>query len=337
MANVAINGLGRIGRAALKTLLETPELTLVACNDIAPIDNIAYLIKHDSVYGRLPYDVEAGDSSITIDGREIPFYSEKNPADLPWDELAVDVVFECTGIFTTTEEAGQHIQGGAEFVIISAPAKDEETPTIVHGANDVEGNPQVISCASCTTNSITPVVEVIGRRIGIQKMIMTTVHGYTTSQELVDAPASKWARGRAAAINIVPTTTGAAIATTKALPQYEGLFDGIALRVPVPVGSISDLVFLTERDTTVDEVNEILREESQSERYANVLGVTDVPWVSTDIIQDPHASTVDLTMTQVVDGNLVKVLAWYDNEWGYVNQMVRQAVEMVGEGERAMA
>lgn len=333
MAKVAINGMGRIGRAALKVLMDTPELELVGVNDIVPGDNIAYLLKYDSVYGRYPAEVKYADGKLHVGEHAIPYFSERDPSNLPWGDLDVKVVFECTGIFTTTEKAGLHLQAGADYVIISAPAKDKETPTIVHGVNTADGEARVISCASCTTNNITPVVEIIGRRLGIQKAIMTTVHGYTASQGIVDGPASKWARGRAGAVNIVPTSTGAAVATTKALPQYSGKFDGLALRVPVPVGSIADLVFLTEQDTTVEEVNAILTEEAATDRYAKVLGVTTDPLVSTDIIQDPRASIVELSMTQVVDGNLVKILTWYDNEWGYTNQMIREGLRLVTQND----
>lgn len=330
MANVAINGMGRIGRAALKLIMDTPELDLVAVNDIAPGDNIAYLIKHDSVYGRYPQDVHFSEGSLIVGDTKVAYLSERDPAQLPWQSLDVDLVFECVGLFTTTEKASKHLAAGAKFVIISAPAKDSETPTIVHGVNAPNSDVRVISCASCTTNNISPVVEVIGRRIGFKKAIMTTIHGYTSTQSLIDSPQGRWARGRAAAMNIVPTSTGAAIATTKALPQYSGKFDGSALRVPVPVGSIADITFVTERETTVAEVNEILREEADTDRYREALGVSDMTLVSTDIIQDSRTSIVDLTLTQVVDGDLLKVMTWYDNEWGYTSQMIRQAVEMVG-------
>lgn len=330
MANVAINGMGRIGRAALKVIMETPDLNLVAVNDIAPIDNIAYLLRYDSVYGRYDKTVHVEDSTLVVDGQEIKYLSERAPEDLPWAELNVDLVFECVGIFTKQEDAARHVKAGAKYVIISAPPKSKETPTVVHGVNSPDGNAQVISCASCTTNSITPIVEILGRRVGIKKAMLTTVHAYTSTQALVDGPAGKPRRGRAAAFNIVPTTTGAAIATTKALPQYEGKFDGVALRVPVPVGSISDLTFVMERDTSVEEINNILTEESNQDRYEQVIGVSDDNLVSSDIVQDPRACIVDLTMTQVVDGDLVKVMAWYDNEWGYTNQMIRQAKEALG-------
>lgn len=328
MAKVAINGLGRIGRATLKVVLGNPDLELVAVNDIASPENIAYLIKYDTVYGRFGEKVTAKSGKLNIDGESFEFLSERDPAKLPWKKLDVDIVFESTGFFTDKDSAGKHVEAGAKFVIISAPTKSEDVPTIVHGVSDVEEHAQIISCASCTTNSITPVVEVIGRHFGIQKALLTTIHGYTASQSIVDGPHKNFRRGRAGAANLVPTTTGAAIATTKALPQYEGKFDGVSVRAPVPVGSISDLVFLTEKNTNEEEVNKILSKEAASERYLNVMRVTDEPIVSSDIVGDTHAAIIDLEMTKVVDGNLLKIFSWYDNEWGYTNQMVRRATEI---------
>ena len=330
MAKVAINGLGRIGRAALKVILDTPGLELVAVNDIVPIDNVAYLIKYDTVYGRYGKKVEHKDGTLTIDGKDYKFLSERDPAQLPWGSLGVEAVFECTGVFTKKADLEKHVQAGAKHVILSAPTKEPDVPTIVHGVNKPDGAPTVLSTASCTTNCITPVVEVMGRRIGIKKAIMTTIHAYTASQGIVDGPSKKFRRGRAGAANFVPTSTGAAVATTKALPQYEGHFDGVAIRAPIPVGSIADLVFVTERATSVDEVNGIFREEAATDRYKKVMAVSDEPLVSSDIVGDPHASIVDLEMTQVVDGDLVKNMSWHDNEWGYTNQMVREAVRLLG-------
>jgi glyceraldehyde 3-phosphate dehydrogenase len=329
VARVAINGLGRIGRAALRLIMDSKELELVAVNDIAPVENIAYLVKYDSVYGRYGDEVYGKDGMLHIDNKSIKFLSEKDPAALPWKDLKVDIVIESTGRFTERADAGKHVQAGAKYVIISAPTKSEDVPTVVFGVNDSDDKADVISCASCTTNSLSPVVEVIGRHLGIQKAIMTTVHGYTAGQGLVDGPAPKeLRRGRAAAINIVPASTGAAKAVALALPQYKGKFDGVALRVPVPVGSVSDVVFLTEKNTTREEVNEILTKESNSARYKDVMRVTNDPIVSSDIIGDPHACIIDMEMTKVVDGNLVKIFAWYDNEWGYTNQMIRKAKDI---------
>ena len=331
MARIAINGLGRIGRAALRLILEAKDLELVAVNDIAPADNIAYLVKYDSVYGRYGEDVFAKDGTLYVDKKSFKFFSEKDPAALPWKDLKIDIVIESTGRFTEKEDAAKHLQAGAKYVIISAPTKSEGVPTVVFGVNDSDKDDTIISCASCTTNSLTPVVEVIGRNLGIQKAIMTTVHGYTAGQGIVDGPNKNLRRGRAGAINIVPTSTGAAIATTKALPQYAGKFDGVALRVPVPVGSVSDVVILTEKNTTKEQVNEILSKEAGTARYKDVIRVTNDPIVSSDIIGDAHACIIDLQMTKVVDGNLVKIFAWYDNEWGYTNQMIRKAKDIAKE------
>lgn len=331
MAKVAINGLGRIGRAALKVILETPELDLVAVNDIVPLDNLAYLLKYDTVYGRYEKSVEAGDQSLVIDGKAYKFTSERDPAQLPWGDLGVDIVLECTGVFTKREDLKKHIQAGAKYVLLSAPAKSDDVDTVVHGVNRPKGDPTIISCASCTTNCITPVVEILDRWFGVSKAVMTTIHAYTTSQAIVDSPSKKWRRGRAGAANFVPTTTGAAIATTKALPQLKGRFDGVAVRGPIPVGSIADLVFVLEKKTSVEEINNVFREEAQTERYKGILKASDEELVSSDVIKDPHASIVDLGMTQVVDGDLVKVMSWYDNEWGYTNQLVREAVSIAKE------
>ncbi len=330
MAKVAINGFGRIGRAVFKILLDVPELDPVAINDLVPTDNLAYLLKYDTVYGRYDKTVEVDGDDLVVAGKRYKVLHESDPARLPWGDLGIDIAFECTGVFTKRQDLEKHIRAGAKSAILSAPTRSEDVDTIVHGVNTPEEEaPQIISCASCTTNSIAPVVEVMGRRIGVKKAIMTTIHAYTSSQAIVDGPAKRIRRGRAGAANFVPTSTGAAMATTKALPQYQGKFDGIAVRAPIPVGSLSDIVFLTERETTVQEVNRIFREEAESERYRGILGVTEDPIVSSDVIKDPRATIVDLGMTQVVDGDLVKVMSWYDNEWGYASQMIRLAVEFV--------
>ena len=271
-----------------------------------------------------------------VAGRTLRTLSNHDPLHLPWKELGVELVFECTGALTRREDLEKHVRAGARFVLLSAPSKGGEVETVIHGVNVPEGAPAIISCASCTTNCITPVVEVIGRRIGFEKAAMTTVHAYTSSQSIVDGPSKRFRRGRAAAANLVPATTGAAHATTRALPAYAGLFDGIAIRAPIPVGSIADITFVTSRKTTVDEVNRIFTEEAGTQRYAGVLGVSHDPLVSSDIIGDPHASVVDLDLTRVIDGDLVKVMSWYDNEWGYANQMVREAVSMTRVGNIRM-
>jgi len=329
MATIAINGLGRIGRAAFKILLETPELELRAVNDLNAADDLAYLLNYDTVYGRYPKKVFAVPNGLRVDEKTYPVFREQDPARLPWQKLGIDIVLECTGMFNQLPELQRHLTAGTKTVILSAPAKSPEIATMVHRVNTTDGpTTGVISCASCTTNCITPVVEIIGRRIGVEKAIMTTIHAYTATQAIVDRPNKKRRRGRAAAANLIPSSTGGAVATTKALPQYAGKFGGVAVRVPLPIGSLADLVFLTSRRTTVEEVNTIFTEEANSDRYRGVLGVTEEPLVSSDIIRDPRASIVDLDLTQVVDGNLVKVMSWYDNEWGYTSQMIREAVRI---------
>jgi glyceraldehyde 3-phosphate dehydrogenase len=325
MPNVAINGLGRIGRAALKILLDTDGLELVAVNDIADADNLAYLVKYDTVYGRYHREVTTADGAVLIDGKRISTFAERDPADLPWAHLGVDLVLECTGVFTSEGALKKHVQAGASYVILSAPTTSEAVPTVVHGVNRPDGEPQIISCASCTTNCITPVIEVAHRLIGVERAVMTTVHAYTAGQQLVDGPSKSYRRGRAGAANLVPTSTGAARATTRAVPDLTGRFDGIAVRAPIPVGSAADIVFVAGRQTTVEEVNDAFRQEAASERYRDILGVSEDPLVSSDIVGDPRAAVVDLDLTRVVDGTLVKVMAWYDNEWGFTNQMIREA------------
>ena len=329
MKKIAINGFGRIGRAALKIILDTPGLEVVAINDLMNIDNATYLLRYDSVYGIYKDEVNIQENNLYIGNRKILFISEKDPVKLPWKKLDIDVVIESTGLFTNRQDAEKHIHAGAKNVVISAPTKSADTPTVIHGVNTEDGNTSIFSCASCTTNNIGPIIEIIDRRIGVKKAILNTVHAYTASQSLVDAPSKKKIRmGRAAAINLVPATTGAAKATIKALPQFEGKFDGIAIRTPVPVGSISDITFVASRNTSAEEINSILTEESKSSRYKFILSVSNEPLVSSDIVKSSFASIVDLEMTRVVDGDLVKVLAWYDNEWGFTNQMIRQILEI---------
>ena len=328
---IAINGMGRIGRAALKVILDTDGLELITVNDIISIENLAYLIKYDSVYGIYEKEVSHDGRNLLIDGMAIKYSTIKNPEELPWKENGIDLVIESTGLFTLREDAEKHITAGARTVVISAPTKSKDTPTVVHGVNSEDGKISVFSCASCTTNNISPVVEILDRRLGIKKAIMTTIHAYTASQSIVDGPSQKNFRmGRAGASNLVPTTTGAAIATTKALPRLAGRFDGVAIRTPIPVGSISDLTFLTTKPVTAEEVNSIFEEEAKTDRYAKVLDVTSEPLVSSDIVKSPFASTIDLSMTRVVDGDLLKVMTWYDNEWGFTHQMIRQILEIKG-------
>lgn len=325
MKKIAINGFGRIGRAALKIIIDTPGLEIIAINDLMSIDNAAYLLRHDSVYGKYKKEVIASGDHLQVGDKKILFISEKDPGKLPWKNLNIDIVIESTGFFTKREDAEKHIYSGAKSVVISGPTKSKNTPTVIHGVNTADGKTSIFSCASCTTNNIGPVMEIMIRRIGIKKAILNTTHAYTASQSLIDAPSKKEFRmGRAAGMNLAPASTGAAIATTKALPELEGKFDGVAVRTPVVAGSISDITFIAARNTSAKEINDVLTEESKTERYKLVLAVSDEPLVSTDIIQSPFASIVDLSLTRVVDGDLVKIMAWYDNEWGFTNQMIRQ-------------
>jgi glyceraldehyde 3-phosphate dehydrogenase len=328
MARVAINGFGRIGRAIFKITLDTPGLEIVGLNDIVPADNLADLLKYDTVDGRYEKAVDSTKRSLIVDGKEYPIHNIKDPAQLPWEESGVDIVIESTGVFTKAEDLKKHIEAGAKYVILSAPIKGDGIGTVVHGVNKPGKPAQIISCASCTTNAITPPMEIMNRRIGVKKALMTAIHAYTASQELVDSPSKKFRRGRAAAANFVPTSTGAAIATTKAMPELEGKFDGVAIRAPVTVGSIADIVFLAARPTSVEEINRIFGEEAQSDRYMGILGVSDEPLVSSDIIKDTRAAIIDLELTQVIDGDLVKIMSWYDNEWGYSSQLVREAARI---------
>jgi len=327
---VAINGLGRIGRAILKLVIDDAAMDVVAVNDLADVDNLAYLLRFDTVYGRYSKSVAVDKGDLVIAGHKVLSLSKREPLELPWKDLGIDLVFECTGAFTRRQDLEKHVRAGARFVLLSAPSKDVDVETLVHGANVPGGTQNIISCASCTTNCITPIVEIVGRRIGFSKAAMTTVHAYTSSQSIIDGPSRRFRRGRAAGANLVPATTGAALATTRALPEYADRFDGIAIRVPVPVGSIADLTFVTSHKTTIDEVNQILTEEAASKRYADVLGVSRDPLVSSDIVGDPRASVIDLELTKVIDGDLVKIRSWYDNEWGYANQVVRAALALPG-------
>lgn len=325
MKRIAINGFGRIGRAALKIIIDTPGLEVVAVNDVMSISNAAYLLKYDSVYGKYEHDVTIDDNYLRVGDSKILFITERDPGRLPWKSLDIDAVIESTGLFTKKEDAAKHIQAGAKSVILSGPVKNRAAPTVVHGVNTNDGKASIYSCASCTTNNIAPVIEIIDRRIGIKKAILNTVHAYTASQELIDTSSQKKTRmGRAAAINLIPAPTGAATAAIEALPKFEGRFDGLAIRAPVPVGSISDITFITARRTSVGEITDILSDESKTNRYKSVLAVSNEPLVSSDIIQSSYAAIVDLEMIRVVDGDLVKIMAWYDNEWGFTNQMIRQ-------------
>ncbi|OHA17537.1 MAG: type I glyceraldehyde-3-phosphate dehydrogenase [Candidatus Taylorbacteria bacterium RIFCSPLOWO2_01_FULL_43_44] len=331
---IAINGCGRIGRAFIRVIQKTPEIELVAINDLGSIQSIAYLLKFDSVYRVAPFSVSVkDDKTLTINGKDVAFISEKDPAKLPWKNKGIDVVVESTGLFTTFEKAKAHIDAGARKVVISAPAKSEGSDvkgeTVLLGINeDKLKTCNISSNASCTTNAASPLLAILDEALGVEKAILNTVHGYTASQALVDGPSKKDLReGRAAAQNIVPSSTGAAIATTKALPQLEKKFDGISIRVPVVVGSIVDVTFIAKRNTTKEEVNEILKKAAADPRWKNIFAITDEPLVSSDIIGSPFASIADLEMTRVVDGNLVKVLGWYDNEMGYTHTLVEHVIK----------
>ena len=330
---VAINGFGRIGRAFLKIGWDRSEIEIVAINDLGSIDNLAYLLRHDTVYRNWDHKVEVWGTDLVVDGKIIKFISEKDTTKLPWKALDVDVVVESTGLFTAFEKAQFHIDDGAKRVVISAPAKGSDGSvageTILLGVNEEKfGTCDITSNASCTTNAASPLIAILDEALGIDKAILNTVHGYTASQSLVDGPSKKDMReGRAAAQNIVPSSTGAAIAVTKAFPKLEGLFDGISIRVPVPAGSIVDVTFISMRKTTAEEVNEILRKASKDPKWAGLFDVTEDHLVSSDILGNSHASIADLEMTRVVGGNLVKVMGWYDNEMGYTHTLVEHVIK----------
>ena len=338
---VGINGFGRIGRSFFRIAHGRPEIDIVAVNDLGDIENAAYLLQYDSVYGKAPFSVSVRSDekpAIIVDGnKEIVFVSEKDPAHLPWGELAVDVVVESTGVFTSYEKSRPHLVAGAKRVVISAPVKDEP-PTDLKGATVLLGvNDHLLeacdisSNASCTTNSASPVMQILDETIGVEKAMLSTVHGYTASQSLVDGPSKRDFRaGRAAAQNIIPSSTGAAVAVTKAIPSLLDKFDGIAMRVPVVAGSIADITFLARRATTVEEVNNLLEKGAADDRWKPVFAVTRDPIVSTDILGARQASIVDLSLTRVVDGDLVKVCAWYDNEAGYTHSLVEHVIKTGG-------
>jgi len=336
MANkirVAINGFGRIGRAFLKVSYENPEIEVVAVNDLGSIESLAYLLRHDTVYRNWNHKVEVSGADLVIDGKTVKFISEKDTTKLPWKDLNIDVVVESTGLFTSFDKAKFHIDDGAKKVVISAPSKggDGSTKgeTILLGINENKfGTCDITSNASCTTNAASPIIAIMHEFLGIEKAILNTVHGYTASQALVDGPSKKDLReGRAAAQNIVPSSTGAAIAVTEAFPELKGLFDGVSIRVPVPAGSIVDVTFISKKPTTKEDVNNILERASKTDRWAKIFSVTKEPLVSSDILGESHACIADLEMTRVVDGNLVKVMGWYDNEMGYTHTLVDHVIK----------
>lgn len=327
---IAINGFGRIGRNAFKIAWERRDIEIVAINDLTDTKTLAYLLRYDSNYGTYQHEVTATEEGVVVDGKLIKVLAERDPAALPWRELEVDLVIESTGFFTTKEGASKHVEAGAKRVVISGPTKSDGVDTIVLGANDdkIAGSTEVISNASCTTNSLAAVMAVLDAEFGVEKSLLTTVHSYTASQALQDAPRGDLREGRNAAENMVPTSTGAAIAVAKALPQFEGKFDGISIRVPTPVVSISDVTALLSRDVTVDELNDAFRKASKEPYYQGILAVSEESLVSRDYIGNSNSGTIDLLLTRVVDGNLIKIAVWYDNEWGYSNRLVELVADV---------
>lgn len=322
---VGINGFGRIGRNAFKIAFDRDDIEVVAINDLTDTKTLAHLLKHDSSYGEYEHTVTFDEQNIIVNGKPIRVLAEKDPSVLPWADFGVGVVIESTGLFVDPAKARAHIDGGgAKRVVISAPAKGEGADTIVLGVNEdkIPHATEVVSNASCTTNCITPVMAVLESNFGIEKAMMTTVHSYTASQRLQDAPAKDLREARAAAENIVPTTTGASIAAAQALPALKGIFGGLSVRVPTPVVSMSDFVVVTKRDTTIEEVKEVFKKAAKEPFYQGILGVTEEELVSSDFKGNSHSCVVDLPLTNVVANNLVKVVAWYDNEWGYSNRLV---------------
>lgn len=327
---IAINGFGRIGRNAFKIAFQRPDLEIAAINDLTDTKTLAHLLKHDSNYGAYQHDVSSDEQNIIVNDQKIKVLSEKDPAQLPWKDLGVEIVIESTGLFTDPAKAKAHIAAGAKKVIISAPAKGEGAETIVLGVNEdkIGQAGEIISNASCTTNSITPVMSILEANFGIEKASMTTIHSYTASQVLLDGPAKDIREARNAATNIVPTTTGASVAAAKAMPALEGIFGGLSIRVPTPVVSLSDFSVVTKRNVTVEEVNEALKKAAADAYYQGILDVTEEELVSSDFIGNSHSAIVDLKLTNVVGGNLVKVVAWYDNEWGYSNRLIELAADV---------
>lgn len=332
---VAINGFGRIGRCAFKIALENPGIEVVSINDLMPIETAVYLLKYDTAYGIYNKDVSISDGNLVVSGKKIAYITEKEPQNLPWKNQNIDIVFECTGRFVKDGSAKVHIDAGAKKVILSAPAKGSgNIPTFLMGVNHESYLGQnIISNASCTTNCIAPVLHVMHKNFGVSKSVMNTIHATTNTEATVDGPppggGDDLRRGRSSGHNMIPTTTGAAIAATQALPELSGCFDGTAVRVPVIVGSISDIVMVTKRKVTVEEVNEAFKKAAQDPYYKNVIAVSDGEnLVSADIIGNPFSSIVDLELTKVIDGDLVKIVSWYDNEWGYANRMIDMALHI---------
>ena len=325
MIRVAINGFGRIGRSVCKILWGYTDMEIVAINDLASVDNLAYLLKHDTNYGLWNVEVSAKKDALVMGSHAIPVFAEKDPSKLPWEALDVDVVLECTGLFLTEDLAMSHIKAGAKKVLLSAVAKEGDIPTYVCGVNDRdvgEDDHLIMSNASCTTNCAAPVTAIIEEAFGITHAMLTTVHGYTASQALVDAPKKDWREGRAAAENMVPTITGAAKAVAKTILALQGKFDGLSIRVPLSTVSLADLVYVVKRSVTKEEVNAVFEKAALAERWKGILAISHEPLVSSDYRGNTYSCTVDAELTTVVGGTLVKVVAWYDNEWGYANRLV---------------
>lgn len=332
--NIAINGFGRIGRAAFTALLEkkSANIKIVAINDLTDTKTLAHLLKYDTAYGTYKDEIKAVSDGLVIAGKKYPVLAVKNPSELPWQEMKVDVVLECTGRFRTKDDASLHLKAGAKKVVISAPAKGEKSvKTIVLGVNEdkIKKTDNVLSMASCTTNCLAPLTQILKDNFGIKKALMTTIHSYTADQNIVDGPHKDLRRARAAAQNIVPTTTGAAIATTKTIPSLKNKFDGMAVRIPTLVGSLCDVVFVANKKVTADTINKAIKKAAKSAHLKGVLTVTEEPIVSSDIVGNGYSSIVDLSLTKVVDDNLVKVVSWYDNEWGYSSRLA-DLVEYLG-------
>ena len=329
MIKLAINGFGRIGRNAFKIALERRDVKVVAINDLTDTKTLAHLLKHDSSYGTYDRDVKFDEENLIVDGEKIRVYAEKEPKNLPWKDHRVDVVIESTGFFTDPAKAAAHLEAGAQKVVISAPAKGEGAKTIVIGVNEdtVTEDDKILSNASCTTNCIAPVMKVLEDNFGIEKALMTTVHSYTASQRILDAPAKDLREARAAAENIVPTSTGASKAAALTIPALKGKFDGLSIRVPTPVVSLADITAVLKKDTTIEELQEVFKNAAKEPFYEGILGVSEEPLVSIDYRGNSHSSIVDLPLINVVDKNLVKVVAWYDNEWGYSNRLVELAAD----------
>ena len=331
---ISINGFGRIGRAFFRLAFEEPEIEIVAINDLADLENLAYLLKNDSVYGKFDKKIEVQGKSLIINNKEIPFFQEKDPKNLPWRDLKVNIVVEATGAFSDYVKAKAHIEAGAKKVMITAPAKGEEDKqgkTVLIGINDEDlAKFDIISNGSCTTNAVAPIMKILQEKIGIKKAVLNTIHAYTSTQHLVDGPNLKdWRRGRAASQNIVPSSTGAAKCVGKVMKDLDGKFDGIALRVPVICGSIADITFVSEKDTSVEEINEIFKKASEEENWEGIIEATNEQLVSSDIIKTIAPAIVDLSFTKVIDRDLVKVLVWYDNEWAYSWTLLQQIKKLL--------